>query len=248
VIRTDHLSRRFGDRIALAPLTTEFQRAQVTVLLGPSGCGKSTLLRLVIGLLRPDTGSVQIDGETLTTANVERLRLAIGYVIQDGGLFPHLSARANITLMARWLGWPQARIDARLATVIGLVRIDADRLDQYPATLSGGERQRVGIARALLLDPPLLLCDEPLSALDPITRSALQDELGELFSQLGKTVLWVTHDLHEAARLAHDILLMRSGQVVQRGTLDELIAHPADPFVTLFINAQRGQLPASGGG
>ncbi|MBC7781325.1 MAG: ATP-binding cassette domain-containing protein [Proteobacteria bacterium] len=245
MIEVHELGKRFGDRVALAPLSLAFARETVTVLLGPSGCGKSTLLRLVVGLLQPDTGHVVIDGQIVERANLEQVRHRIGYVIQDGGLFPHMTARANITLLARYLEWPRAQIEDRLNTVVTLTRIDRRWLDQYPTTLSGGERQRVGIARALLLDPPLLLCDEPLSALDPITRVALQSELGDLFARLGKTVLWVTHDLHEAAYLAHEIVLMRAGHVVQRGTIAELLERPADPFVSLFINAQRGQLPAA---
>jgi len=246
MIRTVGLTRSFGTRVALAPLSMTFERAEVTVLLGPSGCGKSTLLRLLIGLLDPDAGRVEIDGETLGPANLERLRHRIGYVIQDGGLFPHLTARANITLLVRHLGWPPPRIEARLQAVLDLARIDPRLLDQYPATLSGGERQRMGIARALLPDPPLLLCDEPLSALDPITRSGLQQELRDLFVDLGTTVIWVTHDLHEAAWLGRTIVLMRDGHVVQSGSLTDLLDHPADPFVSLFINAQRGHLPPVG--
>jgi len=246
MIQTRGLCRSFGGRLALAPLTTAFERQRVTVLLDPSGCGKSTLLRLLIGLLQPDAGSVEIDGVRLGPDTVGPLRHRTGYVIQDGGLFPHLTARDNITLLVRHLRWDPARIRERLATVTELARIDPRLLDQYPSTLSGGERQRIGIARALLPDPPLLLCDEPLSALDPITRSGLQQELRDLFDALGKTVLWVTHDLHEAAALAHDILLMRDGQLVQRGAITDLLDHPADPFVTLFIRAQQGNLPGSG--
>jgi osmoprotectant transport system ATP-binding protein len=246
MIQTRGLCRSFDGRLALAPLTTAFERTRVTVLLGPSGCGKSTLLRLLIGLLEPDAGSVEIDGVTLGPDTVGPLRHRTGYVIQDGGLFPHLTARDNITLLARHLRWDGARIRERLATVTALARVDHRLLDEYPSTLSGGERQRIGIARALLPDPPLLLCDEPLSALDPITRSDLQQELRALFDTLGKTVLWVTHDLHEAAALAHDILLMRDGQVVQRGGIDDLLQRPADAFVTRFVRAQQG-LPRDAG-
>ena len=243
MIQTRGLCRSFGERTALAPLTAHFERGRVTVLLGPSGCGKSTLLRLLIGLLEPDAGSVEIDGVVLGPATVGPLRHRTGYVIQDGGLFPHLTVRANITLLANHLRRDAAYIRERLAAVVALARIDARLLDAYPSSLSGGERQRVGIARALLLDPPLLLCDEPLSALDPITRSGLQRELRALFDALGKTVLWVTHDLHEAAGLAHDIVLMRDGRVLQRGSITDLAERPADPFVTLFIEAQQGWLP-----
>jgi len=247
MIRTEGLARNFGRQVALAPLDIVFERGRTSVLLGPSGCGKSTLLRLLIGLLQADAGRVELDGEWLEASKVERMRQRTGYVIQDGGLFPHLTARENITLLARYLGWPAERIATRLDAVIASTRIDPAWLDQYPATLSGGERQRVGLARALMHDPPLLLCDEPLSALDPITRSALQQELRDLFDRLGKTVIWVTHDLHEAAWLSQDIVLMRNGRVVQRGSITDLMAHPAEPFVAQFINAQRGHLPAAAG-
>jgi osmoprotectant transport system ATP-binding protein len=245
MIHTRGLCRSFGGRLALAPLTIAFERQRVTILLGPSGCGKSTLLRLLIGLLQPDAGSVEIDGVRLGPDTVTGLRHRTGYVIQDGGLFPHLSARDNITLLARHLRWDDARIRERLASVTDLAGIDPRLLDQYPSTLSGGERQRIGIARALLPDPPLLLCDEPLSALDPITRRALQDELRDLFDTLGKTVIWVTHDLHEAAALGHDIVLMRDGRLVQRGSIADLLHRPDDPFVTRFVRAQQGALPGS---
>ncbi len=238
MIEVRGLSRSFGGKVALAPLTARFGRGRVSVLLGPSGCGKSTLLRLLIGLVEPDAGSVEIDGIPLGPGTVMALRHRTGYVIQDGGLFPHLTARDNITLLARHLRWDELRIRRRLAAVTELARIDPRLLAQYPSTLSGGERQRIGIARALLPDPPLLLCDEPLSALDPITRDDLQRELKDLFGALGKTVLWVTHDLHEAAALGDDILLMRAGELVQRGSLSDLLDRPADPFVTRFVRAQ----------
>jgi osmoprotectant transport system ATP-binding protein len=164
----------------------------------------------------------------------------MGYVVQDGGLFPHLTARGNIVLMARYLGWQRPRLAARVAELAALTRFPADALDRYPAQLSGGQRQRVGLMRALMLDPAALLLDEPLGALDPLIRSDLQADLREVFRQLGKTVVLVTHDLAEAAFFADRIVLLRDGRVVQQGSLDDLWTRPADPFVTHFIQAQRG--------
>jgi osmoprotectant transport system ATP-binding protein len=163
----------------------------------------------------------------------------MGYVIQEGGLFPHLTARQNVSLVAADLGWDAARIEGRIRDLLGLAGIDPSLLDRYPSQLSGGQRQRVGLMRALMLDPAVLLLDEPLAALDPITRSRLQEDLRRLFARLRKTVLFVTHDMAEAAYLGDEIALMRGGSIVQRGRLADLLRAPADPFVTEFIRAQR---------
>ena len=238
------VSKTYGRATALHPTDLALPPGRTTVLLGPSGCGKSTLLRLMVGLLRPDTGTVLFDGQPLTADNALEVRRRIGYVIQDGGLFPHLTARGNATLMARYLGWDRGRTEARLTELAALSRFPADGLDRYPAQLSGGQRQRVGLMRALMLDPDALLLDEPLGALDPIIRSELQDDLRQVFQALGKTVVLVTHDLGEAAFFADRIVLMRGGHIVQQGTLADLWRRPADPFVTQFIRAQRGpELP-----
>jgi osmoprotectant transport system ATP-binding protein len=208
-------------------------------LIGPSGCGKSTLLRLVAGLLAPDRGGVRVGGTPMEPATRRRLRLGMGYVIQEGGLFPHLTAGANVALVARDLRWPGQRIRARLEELLELTRLSADLLDRYPAQLSGGQRQRVALMRALMLDPGVLLMDEPLAALDPMIRSGLQEDLRRVFARLRKTVLFVTHDLAEAAYVGDEIALMRGGHVVQRGTLAELREQPAEPFVSEFLRAQR---------
>ena len=239
VISVTGVSKCFGTATALATTTLSFAPGRTTVLIGPSGCGKTTLLRLMLGLVMPDTGSVMLNGETLSAQNAETLRYRVGYVIQEGGLFPHLSAQRNVTLMAGFLGRDQADIRRRCAELAELVQIPPGVLARYPRDLSGGQRQRVALMRALMLDPPVLLMDEPLGALDPITRHALQTDLRSIFSRLAKTVVLVTHDMHEAAHFADDIVLMREGRVVQRGTLDDLLARPAEPFVTDFIHAQR---------
>ena len=239
MVAVDNLSLSYGGPPALAPTTLAFASGRTTVIIGPSGCGKTTLLRLILGLIPADTGHVTVNGATLTVANADTLRHVVGYVIQEGGLFPHLTARGNVTLMARFLGWPTERVETRCRDLADLVRIDRETMQHYPKDLSGGQRQRVAVMRSLMLDPPVLLMDEPLGALDPMTRHALQTDLKDIFARLGKTVVLVTHDMHEAAHFADEIVLMRGGRVVQRGTLDDLLARPSDPFVTEFIRAQR---------
>lgn len=237
MIELSHISKAYNRTPALHPTDLTPLYGKTTVLIGPSGCGKSTLLRLIIGLIRPDTGSVRFDGEVLGPETVRSVRLRTGYVIQEGGLFPHLTARDNVTLMARHLGWPDERIQARLAELTTLVQLPAARLLQYPTQLSGGQRQRVGLMRALMLDPDVLLLDEPLGALDPMIRSDLQTDLRAIFRTLGKTVVMVTHDMREAGYFGDLIVLLRAGRIVQQGTLDDLLRRPAEPFVEAFINA-----------
>ncbi len=229
----------FGGKAALHPLDMTFPEGRTVALLGPSGCGKSTLLRLLIGLIVPDRGEVKIRGERLTRETARGLRHRMGYVIQEGGLFPHLTARDNVALLARHLAWKEARVADRIAELSELVRLPGDLIERFPSELSGGQRQRVSLMRALMLDPEVLLLDEPMGALDPLIRADLQVDLKAIFAELGKTVVLVTHDLGEAAFLAHEILLMRDGRVLQRGTFGDLVASPADPFVSRFVQAQR---------
>lgn len=233
------VSKSYGTSVALRPTDLTIRSGQTTVLLGPSGCGKSTLIRLIVGLIRPDTGSVRFGDALLGPDNVQQLRHRIGYVVQDGGLFPHLTARGNITLIAHYLGWEAKRIDSRLAELAELTRFPLDGLERYPVQLSGGQRQRVGLMRALMLDPEVLLLDEPLGALDPLIRSDLQNDLKRIFQSLSKTVVLVTHDLGEAGFFGDTIVLLRDGRIAQQGSFADLIERPADPFVTQFINAQR---------
>jgi len=239
------VSKVYAGRSALGPLTLDVPAGKTTALIGPSGCGKSTLLRLLIGLVEPDAGTVAFDGTPVTPRTARAVRLRTGYVIQDGGLFPHLTARGNVTLMARHLGWDRPRTAVRVRELAELTRFPADGLDRYPQHLSGGQRQRVGLMRALLLDPAALLLDEPLGALDPLVRADLQAELRDIFRALGKTVVLVTHDLGEAAFFADRVVLLRDGRVVQEGSAADLWHRPADPFVTRFVQAQRGpEVPA----
>lgn len=239
MLRLENLSKSYGATQALAPLSAEITAGETTVLIGPSGCGKSTLLRLINGLVKPSSGTVYFDDTPVTDANIRRFRHRMGYVIQDGGLFPHLSARDNVALLASHLGWDQPRIDARLATLADLVQIPMDRLDSFPLQLSGGQQQRISLMRALMLDPDVLLLDEPLGALDPMIRADLQSDLRRIFRTLDKTVVLVTHDLHEAGYFGDTILLLRDGRIEQQGTFAELLDQPATPFVESFINAQR---------
>jgi osmoprotectant transport system ATP-binding protein len=232
--------KTYRGQTALQPTDLTVPAGKTTVLLGPSGCGKSTLLRVMIGLVRPDRGAVSFQDTPVTPKNARELRQRMGYVVQDGGLFPHLTAEGNVTLMARWLGWEETRIKARLSELTELTQFPADGLARYPVQLSGGQKQRVSLMRALLLDPDLILLDEPLGALDPLIRSDLQADLRRIFRTLGKTVVLVTHDLGEAGYFGDRLVLLRAGRIVQQGTLTDLVQQPAEPFVTQFINAQRG--------
>src|SRR4051812_9897197 len=234
------VSKTYGNAVALRPTDLEFARGKTTVLIGPSGCGKSTLLRLIIRLLDPDTGTIRFDGAPVSSTNISELRHKIGYVIQDGGLFPHLTARENIALMAGYLKWPRGKMLERTAELCALTRFPEAALQRYPLELSGGQRQRISLMRALMLSPELLLLDEPLGALDPLVRAALQKDLKEIFSNLKQTALLVTHDLAEAAYLGDEIVLINEGRIVQQGSLADLREKPATPFVTEFISAQRG--------
>ncbi|HEY5767280.1 MAG TPA: ATP-binding cassette domain-containing protein [Candidatus Udaeobacter sp.] len=243
LVKLEDVSKRYGDAIALHPTNLPVESGRTTVLIGPSGCGKSTLLRIIIRLIEPDSGSIEFDGELVTPDNINALRRRIGYVIQEGGLFPHLTARANVLLMARHIGKSDGETHNRLLELSELTRFSEKLLPRYPVELSGGQRQRVSLMRALMLSPELLLLDEPLGALDPLVRASLQKDLKEIFARLGQTVLFVTHDLAEAIYFADHIVLMNEGRIVQKGMITDLRERPADPFVFEFINAQRGVSP-----
>jgi osmoprotectant transport system ATP-binding protein len=232
-------AKRYDGKTVLAPLDLQVARGETVGLIGPSGAGKTTILRLALGLLAPDAGVVRFRGAPLDRSNVRAVRRQLGYVAQDGGLFPHLTAAQNVELMARHLGWDASRIRARRHELLELTRFPADALDRLPAQLSGGQRQRVGLMRALFLDPDLLLLDEPLGAIDPVVRAELQDDLSAIFTRLGKGVIVVTHDLAEAAFFARRLVLLREGRVVQQGSIEALVRAPAEPFVTRFVEAQR---------
>ena len=239
MISLENVSKRYDGKVALAETTLSIPARRTLALIGPSGCGKSTLLRLMLGLIPPDSGRVVVDGTPMGPSTARELRRRMGYVMQDGSLFDHLTAAGNVALVARHLGWERDRIERRLDELAELVRLPPEMLSRFPQQLSGGQRQRVGLMRALMLDPEVILMDEPLGALDPIIRSGLQEELKGIFARLQKTVVLVTHDMGEAGYLGDEIVLMREGRIVQRGTLRDLLDHPASPFVAEFIRAQR---------
>lgn len=242
MLKLQGVAKHYHSLIALQPTDLSIPSRKTTVLIGPSGCGKSTLIRLMIGLIQPDEGDVLFEGTTLSPENIFKLRKRFGYVIQEGGLFPHLSARGNIVLMAEHLGWSFDRREERLSQLATLTRFPEEGLDRFPSQLSGGQRQRVALMRALMLDPDVLLLDEPLGALDPMIRYELQNDLKSIFQTLGKTVVMVTHDMGEAAFFADIIVLLRDGNIIQTGSIQDLMERASDPFVERFIRAQRSPL------
>ena len=234
-----NVSKTYASVQALHSVDLRVPEGMTTVLIGPSGCGKSSLLRLTIGLIRPNSGHIYFQGSEVVPAMILALRRKMGYVIQEGGLFPHLTARGNVALMADYLKWDKREISRRLRELAELCRFPLAGLDRYPGQLSGGERQRVSLMRALMLAPDVLLLDEPLGALDPMIRADLQTDLKRIFQALRKTVVLVTHDMGEAVFFGDQIVLLHDGRIVQTGLPDELFRSPAEPFVTAFINAQR---------
>ncbi len=239
ILEARNCRKTFGNVEALKRITLQIPAEKTTILIGPSGCGKSTLLRLMIGLLAPDAGEIYFDGQEIRSRDLLDMRREMGYVIQEGGLFPHLNARNNVTLMARYLRWPKDAIRDRLWELAEMTQFPKAALERYPAELSGGQRQRLALMRALMLNPKVLLLDEPLGALDPIIRFDLQGDLKRIFRRLGKTVVLVTHDLGEAGYFGDRLVLMRDGEIIQEGDMREFIRAPADPFVTRFLHAQR---------
>jgi osmoprotectant transport system ATP-binding protein len=236
------VSKSYGKKPVLVDVDLTIPRNQTTVFIGPSGSGKSTLLGIMAGLLEPESGEILFDGLPINRKALPMIRRRLGYVIQDGGLFPHLTGLANAALMARYLGWNEKRIAARARELADLTRLPIDVLDRYPSEMSGGQRQRVSLIRALMLEPEVLLLDEPLGALDPMIRAGLQHDLLAIFRRLQKTVALVTHDLAEAAFFADQIVLMHDGHLIQKGNLGDFAHNPVTPFVTDFVRAQQNLL------
>lgn len=235
----EKVSKRFKSLTALAEVDLTIPNGCTTVFMGPSGCGKSTLIRLLMGLIEPEHGVVKFEGVPVNADSAIEHRRRMGYVVQGGGLFPHLTARNNTILMARYLRHPAIEISRRVGELAELTHFPPDALDRFPIQLSGGQRQRVAIMRALMLDPEVLILDEPFGALDPIVRYQLQTDLRNIFRTLGKTVVMVTHDIGEAGFFGDDIVLLREGRVVQRGPIEDFVYKPSEPFVESFVSTQR---------
>ncbi len=238
MIEFQQVTKVFGGSTVVQPLDLEIAAGEVLVLLGPSGCGKTTILRMVAGLETPSQGQVIVDQQPVNSANIANIRRKLGYVIQEGGLFPHLTGRQNLALAPRHAGWSAALVNERLAELMELAKFPADALNRYPNELSGGQRQRLSLMRALFLRPKILLLDEPLGALDPLIRASLQRDLQQLFVHSGATVLLVTHDLVEASRFANRVCLLNAGRIVQQGSFAEILANPRDGFAREFIQSQ----------
>lgn len=237
------VSKSFSAKNALNRVSMELPGSKTHVFLGSSGSGKSTLLRIIAGLIEADQGEVYLGADRMTRLSQPELSSKIGFMLQEGGLFPHLTAEENVLLMAKSHNWTPTQISARFGKLTEILNLDSALLKKYPRQLSGGERQRTALMRALFLDPPILLLDEPLGSVDPLVRHNLQKELKNIFSNLKKLVIFVTHDLNEAAFMGDSISLFHEGRLVQSGPPDELWNQPKDSFVTEFVNAQRPYNP-----
>ena len=236
------LSKRFANSAAPAvdALSLDIGEGEICVLIGPSGCGKTTTMRMINRMVEPDSGTIVVGDRDVTRIDPVELRRSIGYVIQQVGLFPHMTIAENIATVPRLLGWNDAQIDKRVDELLDRVHMDPLRdRSRYPRELSGGQKQRVGVARALAADPPVMLMDEPFGALDPITRASLQDEFLRILREIRKTIVFVTHDIDEAIRMGTRIAIMRTGKLVQYDTPEVILARPADPFVESFVGADR---------
>ena len=239
MLELQNISKTFEDRSVLADVNLMVPKGATHALIGSSGSGKTTLLRITLGLIPFDKGYVKINDQALLSFTPVEWADRIGYVPQDGGLFPHISGKNNIALIAKLRGWRKSKIDGRVEELRKLVDLDPEILTRFPREMSGGQKQRVSIMRAAMMDPAVMLLDEPMAALDPLIRRSLQQELKSIFQRLNKTVLLVTHDLGEAVYLAEQITLLHEGRVVQTGSYRDLLLQPATPFVSQFINAQR---------
>jgi osmoprotectant transport system ATP-binding protein len=242
VIELRNVSKAFGAAPAVSDVSLEIEGGAFFVLAGPSGCGKSTMLRMINAMIAPDKGEIFVRGENVQANDPEKLRRSIGYVIQSAGLFPHWTAADNILAVPRLLKWSPSKCAARLDTLVALLKIDPTLLNRYPRQLSGGQQQRIGIARALAADPDIVLMDEPFAALDPVSRVALQDELRGIHARGGKTIIFVTHDMDEALRLATGMAVMQNGRLVQTGAPASILLTPADDFVRAFLGGENLQL------
>lgn len=239
MLELQHIFKTFEDRAVLYDVNLVVPKGATHALIGSSGSGKTTLLRITLGLIPFDKGYVKINDQALLSFTQIEWADRIGYVPQDGGLFPHLSGKNNVALIAKLRGWKRTRIEDRVEQLRTLVDLGEEILARFPYEMSGGQKQRVSIMRAAMMNPDVMLLDEPMAALDPLIRRSLQQELKSIFKRLDKTVLLVTHDLGEAVFLAEHITMLHGGRIMQTGTYRDLLLNPASPFVTEFINAQR---------
>lgn len=236
-----NVTKRYQTETALNGVTIEFAPSMTTAVVGRSGSGKSTLLQLVNGLERPTAGDVRVFGDAIDYGNLPRLRRRIGYAVQGTGLFPHQTVMGNITLLARIEGWDAARTRARAGELMELVGLPPDYAGRYPHELSGGQQQRVGLCRAMMLDPPLFLLDEPFGALDPITRTEVHEEFIHLQKASARTIVLVTHDLREAVKLAERLVVIEAGRIIQHDVTATVVNQPADDFVAELVRSQLEQ-------
>ena len=242
MITLDRLTKKFGTggQYAVDGLSLTVKAGEICVLIGPSGCGKTTTMRMINRMVEPDAGRIEVGGRDVTKIDAVELRRSIGYVIQQVGLFPHMTIGENIATVPRLLGWDAPRIAKRVDDLLALVHMEPGLYrDRFPRELSGGQKQRIGVARALAADPPVMLMDEPFGAIDPITRALLQDEFLRILRELGKTIVFVTHDIDEAIRMGSRIAILRAGKVVQYDTPERILAQPADAFVEAFVGGDR---------
>jgi len=240
LIKFEKISKKFKNTTVLSDVTFEIEEGQLVAIIGESGCGKTTTLKMINRLIKPTSGKIHINGEDISMKNVIDLRRNIGYVIQQTGLFPHMTIRENIELIPKVQNKSAEDITQRTYDLMDMVGLDCNEfLDRYPTELSGGQQQRVGVARAFATNPDIILMDEPFSALDPITRSSLQDELVSLQSKLKKTIVFVTHDMDEAIRISDKICIMDKGEIIQYDTPENILKNPVNDFVSEFVGKKR---------
>ena len=237
IITFINVSKRYGDSVVLSEIVLEIPNQQTTVIVGQSGSGKTTLLRMVNGLIRPDSGRLEVFGDLVPEENIENFRRKIGYAVQGAGLFPHVSVKENIVLIARLEGWSLEDIDERFEMLMRQMELPLDLSDRIPNELSGGQQQRVGLCRALMLKPKLLLLDEPFSAVDPLTRLELYEVVEKLISNEAVSIVMVSHDLGEAKRLGHRMVVLQNGIILQNDLISNVIGNPATPYVERLVQS-----------
>ena len=237
IITFTNLSKRYGDTVVLSEIELEIPNGQTTVIVGQSGSGKTTLLRMVNGLIKPDSGRLEVFGDLVPEENIENFRRKIGYAVQGAGLFPHVSVKENIVLIARLVGWSSQDLDERFEMLMRQMELPLDLSDRIPNELSGGQQQRVGLCRALMLKPKLLLLDEPFSAVDPLTRLELYEVVEKLISNEAVSIVMVSHDLGEAKRLGDRMVVLQNGIILQNDLISNVIGNPATPYVERLVQS-----------